>query len=207
MVDGGSVDDTADIVLNYMRLDSRVHLVQHEKNAGRAQARNTAIEFALAELKFDVYAVLDSDDVANPDWLTMGLGALATGADLVRCLNGRYNADLTVHHFDYLACAQIFLSKRVLMLLGGYREEPFIEDHDFMERVERALVLLGSFGIMTKGQAQRMRYHGNNMSVTSDRESHRLEAAKKSERQAATSNELAELYAPVSGVQSRRLVP
>lgn len=207
VVDDGSVDGTADVVLKYARLDSRIYLIQHEMNSGRAQSRNTLLGFALSELKFDVYTVLDSDDVANPDWLNMGLGALGAGADFVRCKNGRYNADLTEHHFDYMACAQIFLTKRVLMLLGGYRKEPFIEDHDFVERVERALVLLGSFGITTNGQAQRMRYHGGNMSVTADRESHRLEAAKKSEQQAAAARELDQLYFPVSEVAFRRMLP
>ena len=93
------------------------------------------------------------------------------------------------------------------MLLGGYRKEPFIEDHDFVERVERALVLLGSFGIATKGRAQRMRYHGGNMSVTADRESHRLEAAKESERHAAAARELAQLHVPISEVAFRRVLP
>lgn len=205
IVDDGSSDETVSLAVRWAQTDTRIHVLRHIENQGRGQARNTAISFMLNNLNFDVMAVIDSDDVANRDWLELGLTGIEQGAGAVRCLNGRYNADLSIHQFDYLACAQIFLRRSILEKLGGYRNAPYIEDHDYMERLERAIVLEKSFGLTTCRQAQKMRYHGQNMSQTVDKRPERVAAAKRSELDSSRAKRVQDLYVPFVSVTTEVL--
>jgi glycosyltransferase involved in cell wall biosynthesis len=72
VVDDGSKDETAAIVREFARSDSRVHLVQ-QANRGLAGARNTALRAATG----DFLALLDSDDVWEPEFLASQLAILA----------------------------------------------------------------------------------------------------------------------------------
>lgn len=65
IVDDVSKDDTCSVVQDFVNKDSRIKLIRHEKNAGPAGARNTAIERA----KGRYIAFLDSDDVWLPQKL------------------------------------------------------------------------------------------------------------------------------------------
>lgn len=62
IVNDCSTDDTADIMSRYANHDSRIKLINQEKNGGVAAARNTAIEAS----KGDYIAFLDSDDLWDP---------------------------------------------------------------------------------------------------------------------------------------------
>lgn len=64
VVDDGSKDGTADVVKSMARADSRVKLVQ-QANRGLAGARNSALRAARGEF----FALLDSDDVWEPEFL------------------------------------------------------------------------------------------------------------------------------------------
>ena len=66
VVDDCSTDDTARVVQDYTRKDSRIKFYKLEKNSGAAVARNTAVE--LAQGKY--IAFLDSDDVWFSEKLT-----------------------------------------------------------------------------------------------------------------------------------------
>lgn len=165
IVNDGSADHTSDLCKEYCLRDSRFVLLEHEKNEGLNQSRNSAILYARQCLKWSVMAVLDSDDVANPEWLEVGVEGINKGALGVRCLNGRYNWDLTEHKFNYMACAQTFFSRDALDALGGYRLAPYISDHDMMERLEKLAVIKKGFVLTTLIQVQRMRFSENNMSV------------------------------------------
>lgn len=61
VVDDGSTDQTVAVVRRY----PRVRLVQHEKNLGHSQARNTGLQAA----KGKWIAFLDDDCTADPQWL------------------------------------------------------------------------------------------------------------------------------------------
>ena len=182
IVNDGSSDHTAEVCKQYSRRDSRFVLLEHEENGGLNHARNTALVYAREHLEWDVMAVLDSDDVANPKWLEIGVEGLGRGALAVRCLNGRYNWDLSSHRYDYMACAQTFFIRSVLDDLGGYRLAPFTEDHDMMERLEKYASLTGGFVLTTPVQVQKMRFHDRNLSVTEIKKPERVEARKESER-------------------------
>jgi glycosyltransferase involved in cell wall biosynthesis len=64
VVDDGSKDGTADVVKSMVRQDKRVMLVQ-QTNRGLAGARNSALRAA----RGDFFALLDSDDLWEPEFL------------------------------------------------------------------------------------------------------------------------------------------
>ncbi len=61
IVDDGSTDDTVEVVKKF----PSIQIVKHPENRGLAAARNTGIR----ELKFEFIANIDSDCVAEKDWL------------------------------------------------------------------------------------------------------------------------------------------
>lgn len=61
VVDDCSNDKTIDIVKNFP-----IKLIKHKKNMGRAQARNSGLNFA----KGDIYISFDGDCIADKKWLT-----------------------------------------------------------------------------------------------------------------------------------------
>jgi glycosyltransferase involved in cell wall biosynthesis len=64
VVDDGSTDGTAAVVARLAAIDPRVRLVR-QANRGLAGARNTALRMG----RGDVFALLDSDDLWEPDFL------------------------------------------------------------------------------------------------------------------------------------------
>jgi glycosyltransferase involved in cell wall biosynthesis len=77
VVDDGSKDETAEIVTSMAREDARVRLVQ-QSNRGLAGARNTALRAARGEL----LALLDSDDMWEPEFLAAQLAILEARPDV-----------------------------------------------------------------------------------------------------------------------------
>jgi glycosyltransferase involved in cell wall biosynthesis len=71
VVDDGSKDGTAEVVRTLMRQDPRIQLVQ-QANRGLAGARNSALRAARGEL----FALLDSDDLWEPEFLAEQLAVL-----------------------------------------------------------------------------------------------------------------------------------
>ena len=61
VVDDGSADDTAEVVAEFARRDSRIRLIRRE-NGGVGAARNTGIQAARGKF----IATLDADDLWNP---------------------------------------------------------------------------------------------------------------------------------------------
>ena len=72
VVDDGSKDGTADVVRSMAREDTRVKLVQ-QANRGLAGARNSALRAARGEF----FALLDSDDVWEPEFLAEQMAIMA----------------------------------------------------------------------------------------------------------------------------------
>jgi glycosyltransferase involved in cell wall biosynthesis len=80
IVDDGSRDATADIVKTFMAKDSRYRMIQ-QANAGLPAARNSGI--AALDLGTDYVAFLDSDDLYQPDALSLLVTALECRPDAV----------------------------------------------------------------------------------------------------------------------------
>jgi glycosyltransferase involved in cell wall biosynthesis len=76
VVDDGSVDDSAEMVVEQMR-DARIRLVRHEVNSGLGAARNTGIRQAAADLIIPV----DGDDRLQPRFIEITSGALQEHPD------------------------------------------------------------------------------------------------------------------------------
>ena len=77
VVDDGSRDGTADAVREASKEDSRVRLVQ-QPNRGLAGARNTALRAARGEY----FALLDSDDLWEPQFLAEQMAVLEARPDV-----------------------------------------------------------------------------------------------------------------------------
>ena len=68
LVDDGSPDSCGDICDAYAASDNRIHVI-HQKNGGLSAARNTGIDYVLANSSSHWLAFVDSDDWIHPDYL------------------------------------------------------------------------------------------------------------------------------------------
>ena len=62
IVDDMSVDNSVETVENYVEKDKRVHLIRNNRKRYNGGSRNVGIEYAMNNLDFDYFAMLDSDD-------------------------------------------------------------------------------------------------------------------------------------------------
>jgi glycosyltransferase involved in cell wall biosynthesis len=145
VVDDGSTDGTADVVMPFARQDDRIVYVRHA-NRGLASARNTGI--ALARGTWVTF--VDSDDAYAPDHLAVrvalaaerGVDAIFGGARLVGPRKLHYIADMERpgHKIHLSRChigGTLFVRRRVLVEVGGFHDVPFAEDHELMSRIEK----------------------------------------------------------------------
>ncbi len=77
VIDDGSTDDTADIVRDFGKQDSRVRLISQE-NQGVSVARNTGIKMAQGEF----IAFLDADDLWLPNKLALHVQHLSANPNI-----------------------------------------------------------------------------------------------------------------------------
>lgn len=100
VVDDGSTDETADIVMEIARNDPRVTLLR-QVNGGVARARNTGI----AAARSDYVSPLDADDLWHPRYLESHLAAFAADpeAALVYSSHVRIDEDDIVRSWPLLA--------------------------------------------------------------------------------------------------------
>lgn len=83
VVDDGSKDGSAAIVRRYAEKESRITLLQ-QPNGGSASARNNGIRYANGQY----IALLDSDDLWNPDFLKSQLALMKEKNTI--CVHGSY---------------------------------------------------------------------------------------------------------------------
>ena len=76
VVDDGSTDNTAELVADYAKKDSRVRYI-HQKNAGLPAARNTGIRAA----RHEFIGLLDADDIWLSPFLRRAMETFAGGAE------------------------------------------------------------------------------------------------------------------------------
>lgn len=62
IVDDMSSDASVETVENYVEKDKRVHLIRNSRKRYNGGSRNVGIEYAINNLDFDYFAMLDSDD-------------------------------------------------------------------------------------------------------------------------------------------------
>jgi glycosyltransferase involved in cell wall biosynthesis len=89
VVDDGSTDNTKHVIADFG--DARIRYV-HQQNSGAAVARNNGVNHA----KGDYIIFLDSDDAAEPTWLSALVTALNKNQDIVTCGFKRYDSNATL---------------------------------------------------------------------------------------------------------------
>lgn len=170
VVDDASSDETIKRVEHWVKsFPEKIHLLPLSKNIRPDVTINRSIDYFLGNERFEVFASLDQDDVAEPDFLTNGLSLLNDTTEVVRCHNSRWNEDLTRHYFNYPACSQLLMTREALTRLGHrpphFKEKP--TDTAYLERAERDAISRGKSIIRAKPICQKMRIHGNNDSLAS----------------------------------------
>ena len=80
LVDDGSPDSCGEICEAYAAKDSRIHVI-HQQNGGLSAARNTGIDWVMAESHSHWLAFVDSDDWVHPEFLQQ----LYRAAEQTRC--------------------------------------------------------------------------------------------------------------------------
>lgn len=109
VIDDGSVDDTADVVLNNIHSDENMHLIRMEKNSGVSAARNAGIRLARGEF----LAFLDADDTWMPEKLSKQLEAM------------RNDPSITL-----VSCNSQLISESGMPIKEGHLNRPPIEGYD-----------------------------------------------------------------------------
>ena len=110
-VDDGSTDDSVEIISEYVKKDSRFHLLE-QKNAGGGAARNHGMEAA----KGEYLAFLDSDDFFEPGLLEKQAKRLdETKADLSVCKVRCWHEDLQFFTDEYAAMREEYLPKKEIL--------------------------------------------------------------------------------------------
>lgn len=122
VVDDCSTDDTRSILRHYCDMDTRIHMIAQEKNAGVAEARNRGLEAAQGSW----VALLDSDDIWMENKLESQLAlAEKTGANLVYCsyllLGQKEKAFLVPDRVDFetmlyksvMSCSTVMMSREI----------------------------------------------------------------------------------------------
>lgn len=165
LVDDGSTDATASVAERAFAQWDGVGRVIRKANGGPASARNAGLRASTA----DVIAYIDSDCIADADWLTSLVPMLADGAAGVggplRNISppGWVSDYLDACQFfrqrtrngvvDYLLTANVAFRRDALMQVGGFAERPGVwaEDADLSFRLKQEgyTLLLAPTGTVT----------------------------------------------------------
>ena len=150
VIDDGSTDNGADIVLSLAAKDDRLRYIRQE-NSGVSRARNRGLD----EAHGDWICFIDSDDAVAEDYLSsMYCLMLETGCDIVMCgyrevrgnrfadvllseekmrsLKGSLREDLeTLRYYISSPCMKIFRKDRIEALHLRFREDMVLAEDRF----------------------------------------------------------------------------
>jgi glycosyltransferase involved in cell wall biosynthesis len=179
IIDDGSTDDSLSIIKNYG--DSRIVLLEHEKNLGLIAALNNGIDHAQSEY----IARMDSDDISLPTRLEMQAHFLDQNPSIgvcgtwLQCFGDSHkkwkNYTLPEHH-DAIVVNLIFrnplahstvMMRKALIDQYHLRYDPFYihsEDYDFWVKFSKFTKLANFPAILLK-----YRLHQNRISIISQK--------------------------------------
>ena len=144
IIDDGSTDDTATVVLTYLKQGSKFRYIR-QKNTGYSGAKNTGILSARG--KFITF--LDSDDEYDPMHLA-SRKAILINNKLVEFLHGGFKvigSEYVPDRFDYskmislkdcVIAGTFFISREVALLFKGFNKLALGSDGDLFERMDKA---------------------------------------------------------------------
>ncbi len=165
IVDDGSTDKTPEKLKRWKANhpdDITLHLL--EKNSYPANSINQCLRWFIDHPEFDVFTLLDQDDVILPDALSRSLRLLGPHSKVVRCKVSRYNKDFSEWFFDAFAWAQLFIAREVIERVG-FRKDRSVDhpsDTDYLNRIFRDAAEQGYAVVPTRFTCQKMRVHGAN---------------------------------------------
>ena len=148
IIDDGSTDDTATVVLPYLKPGSKFRYIRQE-NAGYSGAKNTGIFTARG--KFITF--LDSDDEYLPMHLALRKTILISNK-VVEFLHGGFKVIGSVYvpdRFDYskmislkdcVIAGTFFIKRTVALLFKGFHELALGSDGDLFDRLDKAGVII-----------------------------------------------------------------
>ena len=231
LIDDASTDDSVAVIGQLASKDARIRGWALEKNVGAYIARNTAVALASGALLVQADAgvpwthisLIDSDDVAAPNWLSHMLEVLADDQGLVRSVLERRDIDLIKTRRRYHSYCQTLYSRQLWEALGGFHPVRVAADDELLVRAHRFISLTNALSrppsnalhprqfVSRKSwkTAQYMRTHGHNASDEQPIERKRWTTARRREIQAATTPEQLQLKPveiamarPVIGIES-----
>lgn len=165
IVDDGSTDGTPRKIKDWKERypESISHMLLAE-NRAPYNSINFGLKWIMEHPEYDVFTLLDQDDVMVPDALHKGLCLLGKSSQVVRCKNARYNADFSEWFYDYFATAQLLIHREVIQRVGLRSERSVVNpsDAEYLSRIFRDAADTGYAVISTRGICQKMRVHGDN---------------------------------------------
>jgi hypothetical protein len=176
IVDDASTDQSKFIAQNYD--DARITIIELPSNVGRTMALNSGLKFCQGEY----VAILDADDVAQPERLARQVGFLNMNADYGATASwctiidetgkeiGQYQPVLSsseIYQYlgwcDPLVHSSLTWRHNLLDHLGGYSGPPGLEDHDLLVQVAQ----IAQIGILTENLIS-YRHVGSSLSHSED---------------------------------------
>ena len=139
LVDDGSSDRTGQIADDYSGRDARIRVI-HQRNGGLSAARNSAMRYARGEF----FALLDSDDLWDPDFLQSQMATFAStpAADIVtgnaREMGGHWNGRPARPWPDRRPLpdlAEILRDEEAVFIMSVFRRSVYQAVGDFDERM------------------------------------------------------------------------
>lgn len=151
IVDDGSTDGTVAVVQGYK--DMRIRLLRNDRNRGLTYTRNKGVK----EARGKYLAILDSDDLALPDRLSLQATYMEANADVAVCggqaliidgegkdmehypfmPTGRENMGMHLLFRNIFINPACMLRTAVVTSLGGYRDYAPAEDYDLYVRIAK----------------------------------------------------------------------
>ncbi len=156
IVDDGSTDATVRVLLEIIRNDNRFKLIRFQENQGIVAALNCGLEHCSGQW----VARMDADDIMHPDRLLKQLTYIKQHTDIdilgaqVQLI--REDAAITEGQSNYIDWSNcliydseikqeimaespiihptFFLTREFYTKLGGYLDNPWVEDYDFLLR-------------------------------------------------------------------------
>jgi len=173
IINDGSTDGTAEIIKSYQ--DSRIKIINNEKNIGLTKSLNKGLKFA----KGEYIARMDADDISYPNRLEVQYEYMKSNSDLAICASSyeqiNENGNTIKVIKGYLECEQlyyfltfanqlahstVFLRKSIILKLNGYDDKLIqSQDYDLWCRVSRIGKIVRIDEILLK-----LRIHQNNIS-------------------------------------------
>lgn len=153
--DDASTDNTWQILNEFARQDSRIHVIRNKQNRKAGYSRNRAIHLARGQY----IAIMDSDDVLHPQRLELQIKFLESHVKygFVGCGGRFFHTELNDGTEDFILPetprsedllfslpfihASCMFRREVLISIGGYDTSPKrirVEDYDMLLRVYEA---------------------------------------------------------------------